>query len=169
MMGGSALPLTMTNRTSLVAETVKNLPTMQETQVWSLSGEDPLEKEMATHSSILAWRIPWTEEPAGLQSIGLQRVGHNWVTNTLTLYIEHGSRAGIWVIWGFPGGDSSEDPSCQCRTHKRHWFYPWVRKIPWRRAWQPTPVFLPGESHGQRSLVGYSPWGRKELNRTEAT
>jgi len=48
-------------------------------------------------------------------------------------------------------------------------FNPWVRKIPWRRAWQPTPVFLPGESHGQRSLVGYSPWGCKELNWTEVT
>ena len=45
--------------------------------------------------------------------------------------------------------------------------YPWVRKIPWRRAWQPTPAFLPGESHGQRSLDGYSPWGRKELATTE--
>ena len=43
-------------------------------------------------------------------------------------------------------------------------FNPWVRKIPWRKEWQPTPVFLPGESHGQRSLVGYSPWGRKETN-----
>ena len=50
---------------------------MQETQVQSLGGEDPLEKEMATHSSILAWEIPWTEEPGGLQSIGLQRIGHN--------------------------------------------------------------------------------------------
>jgi len=56
---------------------VKNLPAMQEIQVHSLSGEDPLEEGMATHSSILAWRIPWTEEPGGLQSIGLQRVGHN--------------------------------------------------------------------------------------------
>ena len=51
---------------SLVAQMLKNLPTMQETQVWSLGQEDPLEKEMATHSSILAWRIPWTEEPGGL-------------------------------------------------------------------------------------------------------
>ena len=56
---------------------VKNLPAMQETQVRSLGWEDPLEKEMATHSSILAWRIPWTEEPGGLQSIGSQRVGHD--------------------------------------------------------------------------------------------
>ena len=48
-------------------------------------------------------------------------------------------------------------------------FDPWVRKIPWSRAWQPTPVFLPGESHGQRSLAGYSPWGHKESDVTEAT
>ena len=53
-----------------------------------------------------------------------------------------------------PGGASGIEPACQCRRHKRHRFSPWVRKIPWRRAWQPTPVFLPGESHGQRSLVG---------------
>ena len=62
----------------MVAQTVKNLPAMQETQVHSLDREDPLEKEMATHSSIFAWEIPWTEEPGGLQSIGSQRVGHDW-------------------------------------------------------------------------------------------
>ena len=56
---------------------VKNLPAMQETRVLSLGWEDPLEKEIATHSSILAWRIPWTEEPDGPQSMGLQRVGHD--------------------------------------------------------------------------------------------
>ena len=56
---------------------VKNLPAMQETQVQSLDLEDPLEKGIATHSSILAWRIPWTEEPGRLQSMGLQRVGHD--------------------------------------------------------------------------------------------
>ena len=56
---------------------VKHLPTMQETRVRSLGGEDPLEKEMATHFSILAWRIPWTEEPARLQSMGSQRVRHD--------------------------------------------------------------------------------------------
>ena len=59
---------------------VNNLPAMWETQVRSLDGEDPLEKEMAIHSSILAWRIPWTEEPGGLQSMGSQRVGHNGAT-----------------------------------------------------------------------------------------
>ena len=62
---------------SLVAQSVKNLPAVQETQVQSLDGEDTLEKERATHSSILAWKIPWTEEPGGLQSVGSQRVGHN--------------------------------------------------------------------------------------------
>ena len=62
---------------SLVAQMVKNLPAMQETQVQSLGREDPLEKRMASHSSILAWRMPWTEEPLGLQSVGLQRVGHD--------------------------------------------------------------------------------------------
>ena len=62
---------------SLVAQTVKCLPAMQETRVRFLGWEDPLEKEMATHSSILAWRIPWTEEPGGLQSTGSQRVGHD--------------------------------------------------------------------------------------------
>ena len=60
-----------------MAQTVKSMPAMQETQVRSLSWEDPLEKEMATHSSIRAWRIPWTEEPGGLQSMGLQRVGYD--------------------------------------------------------------------------------------------
>jgi len=57
---------------------VENLPAMQETRVLSLSGEDPLEKGMATHSSILAWRTPWTEESGSLQSIGSQRAGHDW-------------------------------------------------------------------------------------------
>ena len=62
---------------SLVAQSVKTLPAVQETQVRSRGWEDPLEKEMATHSSILAWKISWTEEPGGLQSMGSQRVGHD--------------------------------------------------------------------------------------------
>ena len=68
----------------LLAQMVKNLPATQETQVRSLGQEDTLEKGMAPHSSILAWRIPWMEEPGGLQSMGSQRVGHSWVTNTFT-------------------------------------------------------------------------------------
>ena len=76
-----------------------------------------LEKAMATHSSTLAWKIPWTEEPGRLQSMGSLRVGHNWVTS-LSLFT---------------------------------FMY-------WRRQWHPTPVLLPGKSHGRRSLVGCSPW-----------
>ena len=76
---------------SLVVQSVKNLPAVQETGVQSLGWEDPLEKEMATHSSILAWKISWREEPGGLQSMGLQRVGHNWVTNTYLLTTCHTS------------------------------------------------------------------------------
>ena len=68
----------------LVAQMVKHLPAMQETQVWALGREDLLEKGMATHCSILAWRIAWTEEPSRLQSMGWQRVGHDWATNTFT-------------------------------------------------------------------------------------
>ena len=70
---------------SLVVQTVKNLPAMWETWVQSLGQGDPLEKGMATHSSVLVWRIPWTEKPGGLQSMGSQRVRHDWVTNTLAL------------------------------------------------------------------------------------
>ena len=70
---------------------------------------------------------------------------------------------------GFLGGTRGKDPVCQCRRCKRLGFDPWVGKIPWRRAWQHTPVFLPRESQGQKSLAGYSPWGRKESDTTEAT
>ena len=61
---------------SQVAQRIKHLPTVQETRVQSLGGEDPLEKEMATHSNTLAWKIPWTEDPGRLQSMGSQKVGH---------------------------------------------------------------------------------------------
>ena len=81
---------------------VKNPPAMWETWVWSLGLEDPLEKGLAIHSSILAWRIPWTKEPGRLQAMGLQRVGHNWVTFAHSL-------AGMWneyncaLVWTFFG------------------------------------------------------------------
>ena len=75
-----------------------------------------------------------------------------------------------WHIYtGFPGGTGGKEPACQCRRHKRRGFKPWVRKIPWRRAWQPTLVFLPGETRGQRRLVGYSPLGGKQSDIAEAT
>ena len=82
-----------------MAQMVKNLPEMQETHIRFLGREDPLEKEMAIHSTILAWRIPWTEEPGGLQSMGSQRVRHDWATNT---YIMH--KVNFYLeksLWGY--------------------------------------------------------------------
>ena len=87
-----------------------------------------LEKAMATHSSTLAWKIPWTEEPGRLQSMGSQRIGHDWVTSLSLFTFMH-----------------------------------------WRRKWQPTPVFLPGESQGQMNLVGCRLWGHTESDTTEVT
>ena len=69
----------------------------------------------------------------------------------------------LLIEFRLPWWLSGKESACQCRRHE---FYPWVRKIPWRRKWQPTPVFLLGKSHGQKSLVGYSPWGHKELDTT---
>ena len=113
-----------------------------------------LEKEMATHSSVLAWRIPGTVEPGGLPSMGSHRVRHNWID------LPAAAAATILIIEtvGFPGGSVVNCPPASA-GNRRCGFDPWVRKIPWRRKWHPTPVFLPGESHGQRSLSGYSPWG----------
>ena len=85
---------------SLMAQTVRNLPVMQETQVRSLGQEDPLEKGMATHSSIFAWRIPRTEEPGGLQSLGWQWVRHDWRINTsalLTLTFSEYWKLELWL------------------------------------------------------------------------
>ena len=86
------------------------------------------EKAMAAHSSTLAWKIPWMEEPGRLQSMGSRRVGYDWETSLSLLTFRH-----------------------------------------WRRKWQPTPVFLPGESQGLGSLVGCRLWGRTESDTTEAT
>ena len=85
-------------------------------------------KAMAPHSNTLAWRIPWTEKPGRLQSLGSLRVRHDWAISLSLFTFMH-----------------------------------------WRRKWQPTPVFLPGESRGQRSLVGCRLWGRTESDTTEAT
>ena len=82
--------------------------------------------------------------------------------------------AGLFLVHciqrqGFPGGATGQEPTCQCRGQKRCWFDPWVRKIPWRRAQKPTPVFLSGKFHGQRSLVDYSLQGHKRLVTTKMT
>ena len=71
-------------------------------------------------------------------------------------------------VWeGLPQWLSGKESACQCRSCRRCRFNPWVGKIPWRMKWQPASRYLPGKSHGQRSLVGYSPWSCKELNTTE--
>ena len=104
---------------------------MQEMQVRFLGQEDPLEEGMAAFPSILVWRIPWTEEIGRPQSVGSQRVRHNWSDLAWThIYV-----CDIYThIWGFLHG--SEGKEClQCR---RPGFEPWVGKIPWRRKWQPT-------------------------------
>ena len=108
---------------------VRNPPAMKDPrEMWvrSLGREDPLEEGMATHSSNLAWRIPWTEEPGRLQSMGSQRIGHDW--NGL---------AHTQATQGFLGGSVVKNLCLQCR---RHGFDPWIRKIPWRSKWQLTPL-----------------------------
>ena len=98
-----------------------------------------------------------------METPALLITGRTWVDGDVLLGVRHSM--------GFPGGDSGKEPehACQCRRCKRHRFDPWVGKIPWRRAWQLIPEFLPGEFHGQRSLVGYRSWGRKESDTTEVT
>ena len=113
--------------------------------------KDLLEKEMATHFSILTEEIPWTEEPERW---------HPKESDT-TYQQNHCHHHHSWVnimvpIMGCQGGGSGQKPTCQCMKLRPR-FISWVRKIPWRRAWPSTPVSVPGESHGQRSLVGYSP------------
>ena len=83
--------------TSLVAQMVKNLPAMEEIWVWSISQEDTVEEEMATHSSTLAWKIPWTEESVQLQSMGSKRVGHDWVINIFAFTIYSESQSNILI------------------------------------------------------------------------
>ena len=121
---------------------VKNLPSNQETWVPSLYWEDPLEKGMATHPNILAWGIPWTGEPGRLQSMGLQRVGHNWVTDTSTLLTSRdlvvlrilslgaiellnqmiiyydGLAVPCWVSSSIPDLDTSRVSTCGCDKQK---------------------------------------------------
>ena len=89
---------------------------------------------------------------------------------TFSQYMPRSGIAGSYdSSWGIPDGASGKEPACQCKRHKRHMFNPWVGVIPWRRAWQPTPVFLPGRSREQRSLVSYGPQDLEELNTTEVT
>ena len=144
-------------RTSLVVQTVKHLPTMWETRVQSLGWEDLLEKETATHSNILAWKIPWEEEPGRPQSMGLQRVGHDWATSlslSNQFYQEVSSKSSFPLsTFGFPGISVGKESICKAGD---------LGSIPGSGR-------SPGEGNGnpQRSLVGYSSWVRKESDTTE--
>ena len=87
----------------------------------------------------------------GLKPLGLKLLNVHLFTNALLGFYKPSK------LVSFPGGTRGTEPACQCGRQMRHSFNPWVQKIPWRRAWQPTPVFLPRESHRQRIPVGYSP------------
>ena len=120
--------------------------------------------------------VCWPEEAAlAPWPFGEQRAGGGG-KNPQTLILKAWSLESQLPHWrdvrnahSLPRWLCNQEPACQCRRHERHGFDPWVGKIPWRRAWQPTPVFLPGESPGQRNLAGCSPWGRRESDPTEAT
>ena len=101
---------------------------MNQLSRFQMTTRGSLEKAMAPHSSTLAWKIPWTEEPDGLQSMGSRKVRHDWATSLSLFTFIH-----------------------------------------WRKKWQPTPVFLPGESQGQGSLVSCHLWGHTESDTTEVT
>ena len=130
-----------------------------------------LEKVMAAHSSTLAWKIPWTEKPGGLPSMGSHRVGHDWSDLAAAAYICEGNRTplqysclenpmdgGAWwaVVYGV----------AKSRIRPSDFTFIFMH---WRRKWQPTPVFLPGESQGRGSLMGCRLWGHTELDTTEVT
>ena len=100
---------------------------------------------------------------------GCNRVAQAGGSQPLSLSLPHNHFLSFSRPKVFPAGASGKEPTCKCGRLKRPGFDPWVRKIPQKRTWQPTPVFLPGESHGQRSLVGYSPQGCKELDTTWVT
>ena len=125
------------------------------------NSDPPLPIRCSPHDLCHGWDLPW------------------WLLALLQgIFLTQGSNPGLLhcrkiLYWLSCQGSrirvvlKVKEPACQCRRHKRYGFNPWVRKIPWRKAWQPTPLFLPGKSNGQRSLVGYSPRGHKESDITE--
>ena len=135
-----------------------------------------LEKEMAPHSSVLAWRIPGTGEPGRLPSMGSHRVGHDWsdlaaaaaVAQVEKALATHSSPLPCTLPW-------TEEPGGLQSMGSLGVGHDWaislspVTFMHWRRKWQPTPVSLPGESQGQRTLVGCHLWGGTESDTTEAT
>ena len=139
------------------------------------------ESKVMSHFGGVQKLLPWRED-RHIQT-PRERVGHQWYCdlylNQQICWILTGPRFILAVRprkateiksrWGLLGGFSGKEPDCQCRKHKTHGLDRWVGKIPWSRKRQPTPAFLPGESHSRRSLAGSSPWGLKELDMTEVT
>ena len=135
------------------------------------SWSSPVEKEMAPHSSIL--RESWTEEPGGLPSRGSHRVGHDWSDLACMHALERETAPHSSVLaWRIPG---TEEPGGLQSMGSQRVRHDWATSLSlftfmhWRRKWQPTPVFLPGESQGWRSLVGCHLWGHTESDTTKAT
>ena len=146
---------------------VKHLPTMRETWVQSLGREDLLEKEMATHSSILAWKIPWMEDPGRLQSMGSLRVRHDWATS---LHFIGRTDAEAPILWPpdaksqltgkdpDAGKDWGQEEKGGTEDETAEWYH-------WLNGHELEQTLR--NSEGQRSLACYSPWGHKELDVTE--
>ena len=114
------------------------------------------------HRTEKACQVKWKEffkQRGNVEGVGASRGG------------EAGTLGDFWISLqeGLGGGAGGRESACQGWRHRRCGFDPWVGKIPWRRKWQSTPVFLPRESHGQKSLAGYSLWGHKESDTTEVT
>ena len=123
---------------------VNNPPAKQEPWFDPWVGKIPWRRKWWPTPVFLLGEPQWTEESSRLQSMGSQSVRISLVTKQQKIVM-------------FPGGASGKESACQCRRYKRCGFDPWMGEIPWRWAWQPTPVFLPEESCGWRRLAGYSP------------
>ena len=136
---------------------------------WSFSFSIIPSKE---HPGLISFRMDWLDLLAVQGTLKSLLQHHSWKASILwhAYYMPENNNTPIsegpnladtyincFGSGGFPGGASGKEPTCQCRRCKRCGFDPWIGKMPWGRAWQPTPVFLPGKSLGQRSLVGYSP------------
>ena len=139
---------------SLVTHMVKNLPAVWETWVWSMCWADPLEEDMRLHSSILAWRIPWTEELGGLQSMGLQRVRYDWMTKCSY----HGGIVQVALVVKSLAANTGD---IEMQVLSLGW------EDPGEGNGNPLNYSCLGNLHGQKSLVGYSPSGCKESDMTE--
>ena len=144
-----------------MAQTVKWLFAMRETQVRSLGWEDPLEKEMATHSSILAWKIPCSEEPGKLGSMESQRVRHDWATSlSPSLYSHFGTSQMVLVVKNLPSNAGDVRDMGLISGSGRS---------PRGGHGNPVQYSCLENLHGQRSLEGYSTWCLKESDMTEVT